>query len=74
MQYNYEYKYKFVTDIVGDVYYRNVCLYSLLITIVLYIVGSSAEIAGLQKNDCIVRINGQNVSRTGSDGVAKLVR
>ena len=36
--------------------------------------GSQADEAGLQKDDCIVRIDGLNVSRSTSDSVAKLIR
>ena len=35
---------------------------------------SSAAAAGLQRGDCIVAINGQNVSRSSSDSVARIVR
>ena len=36
--------------------------------------GSHAEHSGLQKGDNIVRINGQNVSRSTSDSVAKIIK
>ena len=35
---------------------------------------SSAAAAGLQRGDCIVAINGQNVSRSSSVSVARIVR
>ena len=37
-------------------------------------VESPAAEAGLMMNDCIVRINGQNVSRSTAESVARLVR
>jgi regulator of G-protein signaling 3 len=37
--------------------------------------GSSfAQRAGLQKGDCVIRVNGQNVSRSTSVSVAKLIK
>ncbi|XP_064650211.1 uncharacterized protein LOC135501812 isoform X2 [Lineus longissimus] len=36
--------------------------------------GSAAEEAGLQSGDCIVRINGQNVSRSSADSVGRIIR
>jgi len=39
-----------------------------------YLAGSSAAQAGLRMNDCIIRLNGQNVSRSTADSVARIVR
>ena len=36
--------------------------------------GSSAEVAGLKPGDCIVRIDGLNVSRSTCDSVARIIR
>lgn len=36
--------------------------------------GSPAAVAGLQKGDLIVSINGKNVSRSTNDSVAKIVK
>ena len=36
--------------------------------------GSRADVAGLQLGDYIVRINGQNVSRSTANSVARIVR
>jgi len=36
--------------------------------------GSPAEVAGLQKEDCIIRIDGLNVSRSTSESVARIIR
>ena len=38
------------------------------------VLGSAAELADLQTNDCIVLINGQNVSRSSCNSVAKIVK
>ncbi|ELU07403.1 hypothetical protein CAPTEDRAFT_223263 [Capitella teleta] len=35
---------------------------------------SAAEVAGLHKDDCIMRIDGQNVSRSSSESVARIIR
>ena len=44
------------------------------VTIVCVPPGSHADTAGLFKADSIVRINGQNVSRSSADSVAKIVK
>lgn len=36
--------------------------------------GSFAEEAGLLKDDCVVRVNGMNVSRSSADSIARIVR
>lgn len=35
---------------------------------------SPAETAGLHPGDCIIKVNGQNVSRSQAGSVAKLVK
>jgi len=40
----------------------------------LSLTGSHADIAGLKSGDYIVRINGQNISRSTANSVAKIVR
>ena len=36
--------------------------------------GSAAEAAGLKPDDCIVRIDGLNVSRSTADSVARIIK
>ena len=39
-----------------------------------FLTGSPSDEAGLMNDDCIVRINGQNVSRSTAESVARIVR
>ncbi len=36
--------------------------------------GSKSDLAGLRRQDCIVRIDGMNVSRSTSDSVARIIK
>ena len=36
--------------------------------------GSSGDVAGVKTGDCIVRIDGLNVSRSACDSVARIIR
>lgn len=54
--------------------YTHIHIFAVICIFASLTAGSAASDAGLKRYDCIVRINGQNVSRSTAESVARIVR